>query len=117
MMRLLRLAALISCVYLGAHTTVQADCPPWRPCGPGNSWGGNPFIPQGFYGADFRSACAAHDACYQSCADRRDCDRQFLYNMQSACECSSNPRACQRKARCYYLAARLFGGVARHTSR
>lgn len=112
-MRLLKLAAVFSVLSFGFAATSHADCPPWRPCGPGNSFGGNWFIPQGFYGADFRNACAAHDACYQSCANRADCDRQFLYNMQSACDCSSNPRACYMKARCYYTATRLLGGFYR----
>ena len=112
-MRHLRSIALFSVICLAYCAPAQADCPPWRPCGPGNTWGGNGLIPQGFYGADFRPACAAHDACYAGCANRRDCDRQFLYNMQSACACSDNPRACNRKARFYYVTARLFGGVFR----
>lgn len=113
-MRVLRLAACFAFVILASALPARAECPPWRPCGPQNSWGGNRLIPQGFYGADFRSACAAHDACYQTCADRRDCDRQFLCNMQSACDCSANPRACYRKAKFYYMSARLFGGVYRN---
>jgi hypothetical protein len=113
-MRLLKLAALLAVICLAYSADAEAQCPPWRPCGPGNSWGGNQLIPQGFYGADFRPACAAHDACYQTCTNRRDCDQMFLHNMQSACACSANPRACNRKAHCYYMAARLFGGIYRH---
>ena len=112
-MRVLRLAAIFTFLSLGFAADSQAQCPPWRPCGPGNSFGGNRLIPQGFYGADFRAACAGHDACYESCANRADCDRQFLYNMRSACDCSANPRACYRKAQCYYMATRLFGGIYR----
>lgn len=57
-------------------------CPPWRPCGWGNPFGGNRLIPQGFHGADFRFACQAHDDCYASGCNRRiDCDRQFRANM------------------------------------
>jgi|GEM_PF-442283 len=112
-MRQIQLAVLFTLISLAGGATAQAQCPPWRPCGPGNSWGGNRFIHQGFYSADFRAACAGHDACYQTCTNRRDCDRQFLYNMQSACNCSSNPRACYRKAHMYYTAARLFGGIYR----
>ena len=113
-MRYVRLAALGLMLSLVGGTPVSAECPPWRPCGPGNSWGGNHLIPQGFYGADFRAACQGHDMCYASCANRRDCDLQFLRNMECACECSDNPAACRRKARCYYMAARLFGGFYRH---
>lgn len=112
-MRQLQLAMLVVIACLGSCVPAGADCPPWRPCGPGNSWGGNHLVPQGFYGADFRYACANHDECYKSCANRKDCDRQFLHNMQCACDCSANPRACYRKAKCYYMAARLLGGVYR----
>ncbi|MFN0054935.1 MAG: hypothetical protein ACKV0T_22420 [Planctomycetales bacterium] len=100
---------LLAGVLLGwlGSSAAEAGCPPWRPCGPGPSWGGNRLIHQGFYGADFRPACANHDACLATCARRSDCDRQFLCEMYSACECSTNPKACQRKARCYYKIARL----------
>ena len=110
-MRLYVTMALLALVFLANGSSVQAECPPWRPCGPGNSWGGNRLIPQGFHGADFRPACAAHDACYSgSGVSRAECDRQFLCNMRAACECSSRPKACSRKARMYYNAARIFGG-------
>ena len=92
----------------------KGDCwGDWRPCGPGNSCGGNTHVKQGFYGADFRPACAAHDQCLANgCkghAARKCCDQQFRANMHCACECSSNPKACVRKANHYYRAARLFG--------
>jgi hypothetical protein len=106
-MRLFRAAAFFCLVCLAWSTSAEASCPPWRPCGPGHTWGGNWLIPQGFYGADFRYACASHDACLQTCTPRFLCDQQFLYNMYAACNCSSNPRACYRKARCYYRMARL----------
>ena len=110
-MRLLRLAAVFSLVCLAFAPAAEARWPSWRPCGPGNSCGGNRLIRQGFYGADFRPACACHDACLASGVPRKECDQQFLCNMCAACECSSNPRACQRKARMYYRATRLFGGL------
>jgi len=106
-MRLLRTAAVCSLIYFASCAVSEAGCPPWRPCGNGNSWGGNRLVPQGFFGADFRPACACHDACLQTCTSRCDCDRQFLCNMQSACDSSCNPRACYRKARMYYGMARL----------
>jgi hypothetical protein len=83
----------------------QSNCPPWRPCGAGNSWGGNRLVPQGFYGADFRPACLQHDTCELS---DRQCDRQFLGAMYSACETSTHPALCRMKARRYYLASRIW---------
>ncbi|MDB5387348.1 MAG: hypothetical protein JWM11_2994 [Planctomycetaceae bacterium] len=112
-MQLLKSALLFSLVTLAFCSDAKADCPPWRPCGPGNTWGGNRLVKQGFFGADFRPACANHDACLQTGACRRDCDQQFLNDMRAACECSSNPKACDRKAKHYYHMARLFGGLLR----
>ncbi len=101
------LCAMSSVAQAGMFTNMGGDM--WRPCGPGNSCGGNTCIPQGFYGADFRHACANHDANLQSCMSRKCADRQFLSDMNDACSCSSNPRACQRKAQHYYRTARMFG--------
>jgi hypothetical protein len=104
-------------LFFGTITTAFAQdgsCPPWRPCGPGNSWGGNRLVKQGSHGADFRPACASHDACLASgMYSRRECDRMFYQNMRASCDCSSNPRACERRARRYYVATRLFGGSHR----
>ncbi|MEY4185477.1 MAG: hypothetical protein ACOVRM_07550 [Planctomycetaceae bacterium] len=86
-------------------------CAPWRPCGPGNSFGGNRLIPQAGFGADFRPSCSSHDACLAAGVPRRDCDRQFLHNMQCACEQSRHPILCRLQARWYYTAARVFGGL------
>lgn len=115
-MRYLRLAALLVLAGWACCSTAEAGCrsgrcPAWRPCGAGNTWGGNRFCKQGFYGADFRPACQCHDECLLSGACRRDCDQQFLCHMYDACECSYNPRACRRKARMYYYGARIFGGI------
>lgn len=110
-MRFLRIALLCSLASLAFGDAAEARCPSWRPCGAGNSWGGNQLVPQGFYGADFRPACARHDECLLSCTCRRDCDRQFLCDMNAACECSSHPHKCRMKARCYYAMARLLGGI------
>ena len=86
-------------------------CPPWRPCGPGNSFGGNRLIAQGFGGANFRPSCATHDACLASGASRRECDRRFLGQMNAACDCSRHPFLCRMKALQFYAGARLFGGL------
>jgi hypothetical protein len=106
-MRVVRIAGLFLFVCLALSAAAQAQCPPWRPCGPGNTWGGNRLIRQGFYGADFRPACACHDECLKTCVSRYECDRQFLCNMYAACDDSCNPEKCRHKARCYYRAARL----------
>ncbi|HUQ69178.1 MAG TPA: hypothetical protein VM165_06635 [Planctomycetaceae bacterium] len=88
-----------------------SSCPPWRPCGPGNSWGGNLLFRQGVGGADFRPACAAHDACFADPSmPRKACDRAMLASMKCACEGSSNPLLCRMKARQIYVGTRLFGG-------
>ncbi|MDB5306104.1 MAG: hypothetical protein JWO38_306 [Gemmataceae bacterium] len=91
--------------------TARTGCPAWRPCGPGETWGGNRFIPQGGYGVDFRPACQRHDDCYDTPgARRKDCDRQLLKDMNRICESSSNPRGCNRRARMFYISVRLFDG-------
>lgn len=85
-------------------------CPPWRPCGPGNSFGENWLVPQGFAGADFRPACSRHDACLMSgCYSRKACDRMFLADMDCACNCSMFPLLCRLEARKCYLCVRMFG--------
>lgn len=107
-------AAFIAFAVQSVASADDGNCPWWRPCGPGNSWGGNRGFAQGAYGADFRPACAQHDACLANgCNSRKSCDREFLNNMYSACECSDKPLLCRHKARMYYLGARLFGGAYR----
>ena len=106
-MRLMRLGyfcvAICLCIPASAGS---ADW--WRPCGPGNSCGGNRLVAQGAGGADFRWACAQHDACLESGGDRAGCDRQFLYELEQACECADNPRRCRAKARHFYRTVRLY---------
>lgn len=93
-----------------AKPRADGSCPAWRPCGGGETWGGNRFIPQSRAGADFRPVCAAHDKCYEdSCKPRKQCDKEFLDGLNCACASSSRPRACQRRAKLMYVAVRLFG--------
>lgn len=90
--------------------TPYRPCPPWRPCGPKDSFGRNWLIPQGFLGADFRPACANHDACLASgCYSRKACDRMYLANLDCACNDSMFPFLCRLEARKCYLGVRLFG--------
>ena len=105
--RVARLSAIAFLICISSGAAADAQCPPWRPCGAGNSWGGNRLVAQEFRGVDFRPACAAHDACLATCASRADCDRQFLCDLQAACAYSCNPAACNRKARQFYAGARL----------
>jgi hypothetical protein len=91
-----------------SSANAQTDCPWYRPCGPGETWGGNRWIKQGFFGADFRPACQAHDTCE---ASPRECDRRFLQDMYTACESSTNPHRCRKKARTYYLASRIYHSI------
>lgn len=80
------------------------------PCGPvGLEWA----IPQGFAGADFRPACARHDACYSMPgASRRECDRQFSRGLHAACGNSRHPILCHMTAGTMTVMTRLFGGPA-----
>lgn len=88
----------------------RRTCPPWRPCGPQESYGGNWFFKQGFAGADFRGACDFHDRCLMDgCTDRKTCDKKFLAYLDNACNCSQFPVLCRIKAREFYLGVRLFG--------
>ncbi|MFO0975200.1 MAG: hypothetical protein U0996_02320 [Planctomycetaceae bacterium] len=110
-----RLFAALCALFLALPSVAMADgpygCPPWRPCGPGNPFGGNLWLPQRAFGADFRPACANHDACLAAGVPRAQCDRQFLQNMNCACESSRHPLLCRMQARWYYAGARVFGGL------
>lgn len=105
------LCVAVLMVVAGGELIAGDGCPPWRPCGPGNSWGGNRMIGQRFYGADFRPSCATHDACLASGVPRAECDRRFYENMKCACESSNHPFLCRLKACQFYAGARLFGGL------
>ncbi|HET6426290.1 MAG TPA: hypothetical protein VFG20_21540 [Planctomycetaceae bacterium] len=110
-MRLAKYLLAAICLVAGMSEMASAQCPPWRPCGPGNTWGGNRLFRQGAGGADFRPACANHDACLASGFSRRACDQAYYNQMTAACACSDNPGKCMRKARSQYIGVRLFGGL------
>ena len=112
--RLLFLAVFFMSASLAVTPAVAGGpggCPPWRPCGPGNSFGGNRLISQGGFGVDFRSSCASHDACLASGVSRRQCDQQFHSHMRCACENSRHPILCRMKAFKFFAGARIFGGL------
>ena len=75
-----------------------------RPCGPGTRRNLiRLFIPQGFFGADFKPACRGHDHCYGlKGADKAACDAAFYAQMLCACEQSRRPRLCRLTARIMY---------------
>ena len=61
-------------------------------------------------GADFRSACRRHDACYQTLgAPRTSCDNAFLRDMLDACNSAPSRSSCAFHANVYYQGVRQFG--------
>jgi hypothetical protein len=93
------------------------SCPWWRPCGPGETYGGNKLVPQGARGVDFRSACQRHDDCYDTpgvC--RKDCDKQLLHDMLALCDEAGNPHGSRLRAYTGYISVRLFGGPSFNNS-
>jgi hypothetical protein len=82
------------------------------PCGP--DWVQGPFrylVPQGFMGADFRSACQFHDQCYYiPGVSRAYCDREFYRRMSNSCSQSAWPGGCRFVAGMMHGSTRLFGG-------
>jgi hypothetical protein len=89
-------------------------CPPWRPCGPANSFGANWLFYQGAYGADFRTACQNHDDCLMNPWNSRyGCDRAFYEAMAAECANSAHPGLCLWKAQKYYVSVRMLGGFVR----
>lgn len=84
------------------------------PCGPDSIKGPlRMLIPQGAYGADFKPACRAHDACYDTPYANRDaCDERFRQNMLCACSQSRHPRLCRRKANFIARVTHRFGQSA-----
>jgi hypothetical protein len=100
---------------LTTHHSLGRACPPWRPCGPANSFGANWLFYQGAYGADFRPACQNHDDCLMNPWNSRyGCDRALLEAMAAECANSSHPGLCMLKAQKYYVGVRLFGGFVRY---
>jgi hypothetical protein len=99
-------AAMILC--FAVQTASADDC---YPCG-ADSMGpvAKKLIPQEFRGADFRPACRRHDNCYDTPgSNKRECDRQFLHDLQCSCKYSENPIACRCVARMFYVSVKLGG--------
>lgn len=111
---LLLLAVLVSPAPSGAGTAMAADLLVSHPCGPDSLTGPlRRLIPQGAFGADFRPACRAHDACYDTPgADKATCDRNYLRAMECACESSRHPVLCRMVARVMHRATSRHGDDA-----
>jgi hypothetical protein len=84
------------------------------PCGPDSLTGPiRRLIPQGAFGADFKPACRQHDACYDTpYSDRDQCDRDYLLDMNCACEKSKHPFLCKMVARALYNTTHRHGQKA-----
>ncbi len=105
---LLAIFVLACCTRAEAQRTDLAACP----CGPDWIVGADrALIPQDWAGANFRPACARHDACLNcGYASRRQCDRQFARDLRDSCRNSAQPWECRRVARLMNRAVRSYGG-------
>ena len=98
---------------IGIHSSFSSKqiCP----CGP--NWAGplRLLIPQGAFGARFRTACVNHDNCYDTYGRRRaDCDWRFRNDMFRACRSSRWPGGCRFVANFMYSSVRLLGRGGYH---
>ncbi len=76
-------------------------------CGTG---AGAYFIPDGYFTADFQTACQAHDDCYSTCGIAKgDCDAKFVKDLRRACGSGFN-FTCVFIAQFYFSIVRDFGG-------
>ncbi len=93
-----------------ATTITDTDASEWRPCGSGSDYRAHRFIPQGWKGADFRSACAKHDKHYrEQDVTKAQADNEFLQDMLIQAKYSRRPRQAERVARFMYKAVRRYG--------
>ncbi len=108
-MKHLAVVALVACC-----ATAEAQRPDLAACPCGPDWivgSDRALIPQGWHGADFRGACARHDACLNgNCNNRRQCDRQFSAELRQSCRYSARPGECRRVTRLMSRAVRSYGG-------
>jgi hypothetical protein len=99
-----------------SKSSQPTSCPWWRPCGPGETFGGNKRVPQGAFGVDARPACQRHDECYEDpTTGRKTCDKNFHNDLRCMCENSTHPFLCKRLAKVAYLSVRLFGSKSKTT--
>ena len=85
-----------------------------RPCGTSKGFLSK-LIPQGWKGASFRSACVAHDDCYDSYGEAQaTCDNHFRDDLIASCESSRRPRQCKRVAKLMYNVVDQYGQNSFH---
>lgn len=75
--------------------------------------------PSGGFKESFFSSCIAHDLCYHhepatNGWSQKQCDEEFLVNLEAACESVENLKRCRRWAKTMYNAVRGFGRLAYH---
>ena len=88
----------------------KSDAREWRPCGSGSDYSKHRFIPQGWKGADFRSACVKHDKYYrEQDVPKAQADSIFLQDMIAQAKYSKRPRQAERVAKFMYRAVKRFG--------
>ncbi|MFK7818331.1 MAG: hypothetical protein AB8G99_06415 [Planctomycetaceae bacterium] len=107
-MRSLSLLVFVLCVTpVSAQRMDLGQCP----CGPDWIVGADrALIPQGWAGADFRPACARHDACLNSGCNRQWCDSQFQTELMNSCRYSSQPDQCRRVTALMSRVTRSYSG-------
>ena len=101
---------LLVLMTLSLVAITNADAREWRPCGSGSDYSKHRFIPQGWKGADFRSACVKHDKHYrEQNIPKAQADCEFLQDMLAQAKHSKRPRQAERVARFMYRAVRRYG--------
>ena len=74
-------------------------------------------VPDRYGSWNFNEACGRHDECYETCgADKGECDRVFLIQMQRECAKHGMPGLCTLLARSYYAAVSSRFGQAAYNS-
>jgi len=73
--------------------------------------------PSGGFKEAFFSSCIAHDLCYHhepatNGWSQKQCDKEFLTNLEVACEGVEKSKRCHRWAKTMYRALRGFGKLA-----
>ncbi len=122
------LTLITLCAQLGGHVEQGFKCPktffrsPAKVCYFDNSYGETLFTdgctgPTGGHKDLFLPACVQHDLCYHhepltSGKTRRQCDDEFLEDLETACIKADNEKRCRRWAKTMVATLRPFGGLA-----
>ena len=108
------LVCLVYCASGDARAEGKPDLTKTRPCGPDSIKGPLRYLlPQRFIGADFRPACALHDANYGTpYFDKGQADAQFRADTMSACDSSRFKIACRIMAMTMSRLTERYGDAA-----